>query len=228
MAMFPNATKGYMPFVSAQKRHVSTKKAKHDNPRIKKTYQVTLKDKSGNTYTCIVKTDGTQSLPVLCENMIGKLGSTDSLPNIGLASPKMKCFDLKDLRNQVESEKKHGIFSSIVNFLKEKTGKSKSGKSKRKAKSLEQRKRKRTVSAMSNLDPIQEFPDEEDDDADSYAHDCSSMSGSELSENLSLSDFTLKRQDSDKENKTDDITENAVIIKRQNSENTESDESEDS
>lgn len=226
MAMFPNATKGYMPFVSGQKRHVAAKKAKHDNnPRIKKTYQVTLKDKSGKTYTCIVKTDGTQSLPVLCENMIGKLGSTDSLPNIGLASPKMKCFDLKDLRNQVESEKKHGIFSSIVNFLKEKTGKSKSGKSKRKAKPLEQRKRKRTVSAMSNLDPIQEFPDEEDDDADSYAHDCSSMSESELSENLSLSDFTIKRRDSDKENKTD---ASDVTIKRQNSENTESDDSEDS
>lgn len=78
---------------------------------------------------------------------------------------------------------------------------------------------------MSNLDPIQEFPDEEDDDADSYVHDSSSMSESELSENLSLSDFTIKRQDSDKENKTVDSD---VTIKRQNSENTDSDESEDS
>ena len=196
MAMFPNATKGYMPFVSAQKRQVPVKKSKHENSRVKKTYQITLKDKHGKTFTYIVKTDGTKSLPNLCENMIGKLGSTDSLPNIGLSSPKRQSFDLKDLRNQVESEKKTGIFSSFMNFLKEKTGKNKNGKSKRKAKPLEMRKRKRTVSAMSNLDPIQESPDE-DDDADSYAHDCSSLSDSELSESLSFTDFNFKSKDSE-------------------------------
>lgn len=200
MAMFPNATKGYMPFVSAQKRQVPVKKQKQDGHRVKKTYQITLKDKHGKTFTYIVKTDGTKSLPNLCENMIGKLGSTDSLPNIGLSSPKRKSFDLMELRNQVENEKKQGLFSSFLNFLKEKTGKSKSGKSKRKSKPLEQRKRKRTVSAMSNLDPIQESPDE-DDDADSYVHECSSLSDSELSENLSISDFSFRRQYSDKENK---------------------------
>lgn len=203
MAMFPNATKGYMPFVSAQKRQVPVKKQKQDGRIVKKTYQITLKDKHGKTFTYIVKTDGTKSLPNLCENMIGKLGSTDSLPNIGLNSPKRRSFDLMDLRNQVENEKKQGLFTSFLNFLKEKTGKSKTGKSKRKSKPLEQRKRKRTVSAMSNLDPIQESPDE-DDDADSYAHECSSLSDSELSENISFSDFTFKRQDSEKENKANE------------------------
>lgn len=207
MAMFPNATKGYMPFVSGQKRQVPAKKQKHDNPRVKKTYQVTLKDKSGRTFTYIVKTDGTKSLPNLCENMIGKLGSTDSLPNIGLSTPKRKSFDLKDLRNQVESEKKQGLFTSFMNFLKEKTGKSKNktGKSKRKAKPLEQRKRKRTVSAMSNLDPIQESPDEDEpaeDDGDSYTHDSSSLSDSDLSESLSFTDFSIKSEDNEKENVT--------------------------
>ncbi|XP_071147630.1 uncharacterized protein [Mytilus edulis] len=204
MAMFPNATKGYMPFVCGHKRQIPVKKQKHDNYKVKKTYQVTLKDKSGKTFTYIVKTDGTKSLPVLCENMMGKLGSTDSLPNIGLSSPKRKSFDLKDLRSQVENEKKQGLFSTFINFFKDKTGKSsKSGKSKRKSKPLEQRKRKRTVSAMSNLDPIQESPDEDayaDDDTDSYAHDCSSLSDSEMSENISFTDFSIKRHDIEQEN----------------------------
>jgi len=219
MAMFPNANKGYMPFVAGQssnKRGCSSRRptkhgkneSRHHRLKSGKTYQVTLKDKNGFTYRYIVKTDGTKSMPVLCDSVISGLGSTDSLPTIGLSSPKRVLnssmnlpFDSKD-----DGEKKEGIFSSLFRFLKEKTGKSKGGKSKRKTKPQPQRKRQRTVSAMSNLDPIQESPDEDDyiddEDAESYAHDSSSVSESDNSENSSLNEAVVI-QDSEVDSKKD-------------------------
>lgn len=190
--MFPNASRGYMPFVPGQNGHkkphgvrFTAKHGKSEHKRLKagKTYQITLKDKNGFTYTYIVKTDTTsKSLPILCESMVSGLYSTDSLPTVGLKAPTKGVLnssmnlplDCKD-----NGEKKQGIFSTLIRFLREKTGKSKTGKSKRKPKPQVQRKRQRTVSAMSNLDPIQESPDEEDyedEDCDSYTHDSSSMS----------------------------------------------------
>ncbi|GFO02196.1 hypothetical protein PoB_002870100 [Plakobranchus ocellatus] len=66
--------------------------------------------------------------------------------------------------------------SSLSSF---KSGKAVAGcpsglKSKRKPKANPPRKRQRKISAMSNLDPIQESPEEEDTDSDSYTHESSS------------------------------------------------------
>lgn len=207
MAMFPNASRGYMPFVTGQHhkkaiamaKQKQAKSGKSDKKRKMKTYLVTLRDKSGATYTYTVRTDGTKSMPVLCDSKV-TLGATASLPNLGLTSPIQKMLYSRDDLD-VKDEKKGGIFSSFFRFIKEKTGKSKGGKSKRKPKSLEQRKRQRTISAMSNLDPIQESPDEEeyedvDEDNDSYTHsesDDSSSDSEPNSENVSICEDDLKK-----------------------------------
>lgn len=218
MAMFPNASRGYMPFVTGQHhqkkaialaKQKQAKSGKSDKKRKMKTYLVTLRDKSGATYTYTVRTDGTKSMPVLCDSKV-TLGATASLPNLGLTSPIQKMLYSRDDLD-VKDEKKGGIFSSFLRFIKEKTGKSKSGKSKRKPKSLEQRKRQRTISAMSNLDPIQESPDEEEyedcdeEDDDSYTHsesDSSSVnSDSEPnSENVSICETDLLKSSEKTEN----------------------------
>ncbi|XP_056022265.1 uncharacterized protein LOC125673815 [Ostrea edulis] len=210
MAMFPNASRGYMPFVTGQHhkkaialaKQKQAKAGKSDKKRKTKTYLVTLRDKSGATYTYTVRTDGTKSMPVLCDSKI-TLGATASLPNLGLTSPIQKMLYSRDDLD-VKDEKKGGIFSSFFRFIKEKTGKSKGGKSKRKPKTLDQRKRQRTISAMSNLDPIQESPDEEEyedcgdeEDDDSYTHsesDSSSVNSESEpnSENVSLCEADLK------------------------------------
>ena len=112
-------------------------------------------------------------------------------------------YSRDDLNNKDDGTKKEGLFSAFFRFLKEKTGKSKGGKSKRKQKPQLQRKRQRTISAMSNLDPIQESPDEDDyvddDDNDSYTHDSSSLSESEPnSENVSICEADIsKKEDSE-------------------------------
>lgn len=208
--MFPNASRGYMPFVTGQHhkkaialaKQKQAKAGKSDKKRKTKTYLVTLRDKSGATYTYTVRTDGTKSMPVLCDSKI-TLGATASLPNLGLTSPIQKMLYSRDDLD-VKDEKKGGIFSSFFRFIKEKTGKSKGGKSKRKPKTLDQRKRQRTISAMSNLDPIQESPDEEEyedcgdeEDDDSYTHsesDSSSVNSESEpnSENVSLCEADLK------------------------------------
>lgn len=195
-----------MPFVTGQHqkkaialaKQKQAKSGKNDKKRKMKTYLVTLKDRSGATYTYTIRTDGTTSMPTLCES---KLGATASLPNLGLTSPIQRMLYSRDDLD-VKDEKKGGIFSSVIKFFKQKTGKSKSGKSKRKPKTLEQRKRQRTISAMSNLDPIQERPDEEEyedsdeEDNDSYTHsesDSSSVSESEPNcESVSICESDLK------------------------------------
>lgn len=230
MAMFPIATKGYMPFVHGKNPTTTkNKRAKHhvNGGKLHKTenklsgtmkmYQITVKDKKGNTYKYIVKADGTKSLPELCESRINNIVATHrSMPDIGTAannSPSKQRQVLADkidaLNSYNDSEenfstsldlrecgKKEGLFSAFIRFIKERTGKSdnskssksrksKPGKSKRKPRDVNNRKRQRTVSAMSNLDPIQESPNEheyeDDDDADSYIHYSSSMSDSDAS-----------------------------------------------
>lgn len=211
MAMFPNASRGYMPFAPGQNGHKKShgvrfpaKHGKNEHKRLKagKTYQVTLKDKNGFTYTYIVKTDNnSKSLPILCDSMVSGLGSTDSLTNIGLRAPSKRVLTSSmnlPLDTKDDGEKKEGLFSTLIRFLKEKTGKSKAGKSKRKPKPQVQRKRQRTVSAMSNLDPIQESPDEdeyEDDDCDSYTHDCSSVSDSDIGSIVSTEETVDKENE---------------------------------
>jgi len=225
MAMFPNAAHGYMPFVHGAgktkrtKNHVNGGKLhKHTENRklsnstnMQKLYQITLRDKKGNVYKCIVPC--TTSLPELTEPTLNAQSLHRSLPDMTSSPSKQRrILDEKldalnssadvsenfstslDLRN---CGKKEGIFSALVRFIKEKTGnkdkrggsesktkdvKSKSnakltnGKSKRKPKDLSQRKRQRTVSAMSNLDPIDEclneaeFEDVPTDDNESYSH----------------------------------------------------------
>ncbi|KAK3104983.1 hypothetical protein FSP39_014661 [Pinctada imbricata] len=216
MAMFPNATNGYMPFVSGQnvKKGVPAKKhgksVKGDKRRKGiKTYQVTLRDRSGKTYTYIVRSDATKSMPVLCNTLANNIGCTTSLPNLGLTSPVKKMLysrDDLDCKDDRDNDKKEGIFSAFFRFLREKTGKSKGGKSKRKPKPQLQRKRQRTISAMSNLDPIQESPDEDDyidedddedvDDNDSYTHESSSLSSESEpnSENVSICETDSKKE----------------------------------
>lgn len=240
--MFPNATHGYMPFVNGKqgknkrsKIHVNGGKLhKGENRKpatvlhSQKMYQITLKDKNGVTYKCIVKADGTKSLPELCEKKLNIITAHRSLPDISaLRSPEKQRQILSEkldaLNSVSKSEenfstsldlrncgKKESIFRAFIRFIKEKTGKSEkddvdggitvkpkhmksNGKSKRKPKETAQRKRQRTVSAMSNLDPIEELPNEhdyEEDDNESYTHfssgcpsDCDSIS-SQLSCNI--------------------------------------------
>jgi len=173
-----------------------------------KTYKVTMRDRRGFTYTYIIQADATKSLPVLCESKVTAPNAapspllSNSLPNMrGSArfpvscSPSRSCASLaegKDDLTKVGDGEKKGLFNSLLQFIKKKTSKGSSktatgaavSKSKRKAKPLPHRKRQRTVSAMSNLDPIQESPDEDTvDDTDSYSHDSVTSEGSESDSN---------------------------------------------
>lgn len=94
----------------------------------------------------------------------------------------------KEDLTKVDDGEKKGLFNSLLQFIKKRTSSKSSSKatasipskSKRKAKPLPQRKRQRTVSAMSNLDPILESPEEDNvEDTDSYSHDSTTSSGSE-------------------------------------------------
>lgn len=218
MAMFPNATHGYMPFVSGKnkrsKLHVNGGKLHKADTRkhaalsaTQKMYQITLKDKKGKTYKCIVKTDGTKSLPELCQSKLNVATAHKSMPDITVNSPSKQrqvLAEKLDALNSISESgesfstsldlrncgKKEGLLSAFIRFIKEKTGKNEKsaqkesktkthGKSKRKPRDLSQRKRQRTVSAMSNLDPIEESPNEHEyeeysDDNDSYTHYSSS------------------------------------------------------
>lgn len=227
MAMFPNATHGYMPFLQGDKKtskrskpHVNGGKLhKVDTKRAvqtatQKMYQITLKDRKGNTYKCVVKADAaslTKSLPTLCPTSKfdpRTLKSTSDLTKLDSPSKQRQVLSEKldalnsiadsgenfstslDLRN---CGKKEGILGALIRFFKPKATeksskeskkdfKSKSnGKSKRKPREVTQRKRQRTVSAMSNLDPIEESLNEHEyedfsDDNDSYTHYSSSYS----------------------------------------------------
>lgn len=207
--MFPNATRGYMPFVSNQNKGRANGKSNgvrlNDSLKLQpgKAYQVTLKDRHGFTYTYIVKADGSKSLPVLCDSKVygRRFGPvSNSMPNmeantkgvnVGSNHRKDKQgsgSDRTDSAATTNGAKRYGILTSIIRFLSSKT-KTKA-KSKRKPKPIQQRnKRQRTISAMSNLDPIQESPDEneerhldeeEEEDNESYTHDsCSSTSESD-------------------------------------------------
>uniref|UniRef100_A0A8W8K8U8 Uncharacterized protein n=1 Tax=Magallana gigas TaxID=29159 RepID=A0A8W8K8U8_MAGGI len=118
MAMFPNASRGYMPFVTGQHhkkaiamaKQKQAKSGKSDKKRKMKTYLVTLRDKSGATYTYTVRTDGTKSMPVLCDSKV-TLGATASLPNLGLTSPIQKMLTCR-LQNQKTVVSGY-IFSSV-------------------------------------------------------------------------------------------------------------------
>lgn len=209
MAMYPNATHGYMPFVKPTHKRQAAKKAKFDKSNAKnkagnaaatdmKTYKVTLRDRNGFTYTYIIQADTTtKSMPVLCESRVAAPRHlSTSLPNMTTTSPSgspesrrhaMLAQGKEDLTKVDDGEKK-GLFNSLISFIKKKTGStSKTSskpqlpvKSKRKTKPMFPQKRQRTISAMSNLDPIQESPEEDDDfdnDTDSYTHDSASNSG---------------------------------------------------
>lgn len=214
--MFPNATRGYMPFVSGNENAANKSPKKIKKPK-KKTYQVTLRDKNGFIYTYLIKTDGTQSLPELLDSKISGTSRganrTRSLPNIGMRSPTRIQRNINREREEDnEDDKKGGLLSSFIRFLKQKTGKG--GKSKRKAKPMAQRKRIRTVSAMSNLDPIQESPEEDNDDDnnddDSYTHsDSSCDSASEASFGDSINDSaSIKSIKSSEANEDVDVITN--------------------
>jgi hypothetical protein len=211
MAMYPNATHGYMPFVKPTHKRQAAKKTKCDKASLKnkasthsatdmKTYKVTLRDRNGFTYTYIIQADttSTKSMPVLCESRIAAPrhhGLSSSLPNMTTPSPSaspesrrhaMLAQGKEDLTKVDDGEKK-GLFRSLISFIMKKTGSSKSSskqqvamKSKRKTKPMFPKKRQRTISTISNLDPIQESPEEDDDfdgDSDSYTHDSASVSG---------------------------------------------------
>lgn len=207
--MYPNATHGYMPFVKPAHKRQAAKRGKAEKESLKKsategtkTYKVTMRDRRGFTYTYIIQADATKSLPVLCESKVTAPNTSpllsNSLPNMRgsarfpvSAAPSRSCASLaegkEDLTKVGDGEKK-GLFNSLLQFIRKKTSKSSSktsgasaAKSKRKVKSQLQRKRQRTVSAMSNLDPIQESPEEDSlDETDSYSHNDSATSeGSE-------------------------------------------------
>ena len=203
MAMYPNATNGFMPFVKPTHKRHAAKKSKADKNNLKnkissqdmKTYRVTLRDRNGFTYEYIIQADTTtKSMPVLCESRVkAPRHLSTSLPNMNKLSPSaspetkrhaMLAQGQEDLTKVDDGEKK-GLLSSLISYIKKKTGSSKSSsknqnmpvKSKRKAKPLPQNKRKRTISAKSNLDTIQESPEEDDDfDTESYSHDSSADS----------------------------------------------------
>lgn len=203
--MYPNATHGFMPFVKPAHKRQAAKKSRMDHKEaIKaksgdlKTYKVTLRDRKGFTYTYIIQADTTsKNMPVLCESKVAAPRTLlfNSLPNVQKSSPTSSpearrqavLFEGKDdltkLNNSEDGEKR-GLFNSLINFIKKKTGgKSSSSKSKpsqqvkskRKPKTGEfPKKRLRTISARSNLDTIQESPEEDNDDSDSYTHDSAS------------------------------------------------------
>ena len=244
MAMFPNATKGYMPFVHGKnpttvknkrsKHHVNGGKLHKSENKLStstmKMYQITVKDKKGNTFKYIVKGDGTKSLPELCESKLNSIVATHrSMPDIGTAAMNSPSRQRQALAEKIDAlnsvnvsdenfstsldlrqcGKKEGLFSAFLRFIKERTGKSdatkakniksKPGKSKRKPRDVNQRKRQRTVSAMSNLDPIQESPNEheyeDDEDADSYLHYSSSLTDSDVSSCASSISCSLDKVD---------------------------------
>ena len=178
-----------MPFVATNKRahgqNVAKKAVKSDkhNSASKqgemKTYRVTLRDRNGYIYTYIIQADGSKSLPVLCESKVtGPNGFSSSLPNIAEAALTGRRLSLPTPNvPEKEGNSKKGLFNSLLQYIRKKTKTpststgAKSGKSKRKPKTMVHRKRQRTVSAMSNLDPIQESPEEDsEEDADSYTH----------------------------------------------------------
>lgn len=224
MAMFPNAARGYMPYVQGKQQVVKHKRSKigakypkSENKQLngQKMYQVTLRDKKGKTYKYIVRTDGSNSLPDLNTAKMNALHvASSSLPNLGVPSPpqnrraliaksdsevnKESYSSLTTSLDLRECGKKEGLISSFIRFLKQKTGgkKEKSGKSKRKPKDVSQRKRQRTVSAMSNLDPIQESPNEHeyegDEDVDSYTHDSCSLSSDSDSDSSSVDSTSIQ------------------------------------
>lgn len=182
--MFPNATRGYMPYVS-DRRHTrrpgSSRRSSscRDSDRSKKkAYQVTLRDKHGFTYTYIIKSDGTKSSPVLCDSSIAASRSnvSSSLPDFNARKGSLTSLNSSSCslgsqgNDSVDGDKKQGLIATIIRFLSKKA----KPKSKRKPSVPEEtavkRKRQRTISAMSNLDPIQESPDE-DEDSDSYIPD---------------------------------------------------------
>lgn len=204
--MYPNATHGYMPFVKPAHKRQAAKRSKaekdslkHKTPEGTKTYKVTMRDRRGFTYTYIIQADASKSLPVLCESKVTAPAAllSNSLPNMrGSARYPMSatrpesrsCASLADGKEdltKVDGGEKKGLFNTLLQYIRRKTSSKSSkvnsanSKSKRKVKPLPQRKRQRTVSAMSNLDPIQESPEEDNlDDTDSYSHD-SVSSGSE-------------------------------------------------
>lgn len=209
MAMYPNATHGYMPFVKPAHKRQAAKKSRMDKADTLKsksselkTYKVTLRDRNGFTYTYIIQADtSSRSTPILCESSVAAPRNlSSSLPDMKsrVSSTESRrhssCLGLaqgqEDLSKLDDGEKK-GLFNSIINFIKKKTtsksSKSKQSlsahiKSKRKTKPMFPKKRQRTISTMSNLDPIQESPEEEDDDdfdTDSYSHDSASSDSSE-------------------------------------------------
>ena len=211
MAMYPNATHGYMPFVKPAHKRQAAKRTKAEKDSLKskaadgtKTYKVTMRDRRGFTYTYIIQADASKSLPVLCESRVTAPNSSpllsNSLPNmrgsarfpVSTSRPESRsCASLADGKEhltKVDGGEKKGLFNSLLQYIKKKTSSKSSSsktsstisKSKRKVKPLPQRKRQRTVSAMSNLDPIQESPEEDNlDDTDSYSHDSVTTSGSE-------------------------------------------------
>ncbi|KAK3760753.1 hypothetical protein RRG08_056164 [Elysia crispata] len=97
---------------------------------------------------------------------------------------------IKKLKNKSSSasssSSSSSLSSSSSSLSSVKSGKSQAGvssglKSKRKPKPNLPKKRQRKISAMSNLDPIQESPEEDEDetDSDSYTHDSSDVNLSE-------------------------------------------------
>ena len=200
MAMYPNATHGYMPFVKPAHKRQAAKRSKPEKDSVRnkaadgtKTYKVTMRDRRGFTYTYIIQADASKSLPVLCESRVTAPNASpllsNSLPNMRrsarfpVSAPESRsCASLADGKEdltKVDGGEKKGLFNSLLQYIKKKTSSKSStktanstSKSKRKVKPLPQRKRQRTVSAMSNLDPIQESPEEDNlDDTDSYSHD---------------------------------------------------------
>ncbi|KAL8602546.1 hypothetical protein ACOMHN_062334 [Nucella lapillus] len=205
MAMYPNATHGYMPFVKPAHKRQAAKRSKADKECVKnkaaestKTYKVTMRDRRGFTYTYIIQADASKNLPVLCESKVTAPDSsssptpllTNSLPNmrpsarLPLSPPETRsCASLadgkEDLTKVGDGEKK-GLFNTLLQFIKKRTSSKAAAaktatpapKAKRKLKPLPQRKRQRTVSALSHLGTIHESPDEYHlEDTDSYSQD---------------------------------------------------------
>ena len=92
---------------------------------------------------------------------------------------------LKTKSSSASSSSSSSLSSSSSSLNSVKSGKSHTSassglKSKRKPKPNLPKKRQRKISAMSNLDPIQESPEEDEDtDSDSYTHDSSDLNLSE-------------------------------------------------
>lgn len=209
MAMYPNATHGLMPFVKPAHKRQAAKKSRMDHKEALKaksgdlkTYKVTLRDRNGFTYTYIIQADtSSKSMPVLCESKVAApkyiFSSLPNVPGSTVSSPESRRHAMlaqgKEDLTKVDDGEKKGLFNSLINFIKKKAGgksstsslsKQQPVKSKRKTKPMFPKKRQRTISARSNLDPIQESPEEDNDDledSDSYTHD-SSSSGESVSD----------------------------------------------